>query len=224
MTRVADAVAAVFGAAAPQARAYAHLLATTGIERGLIGPREAGRIWERHLFNCAAIAELIPEGERVVDLGSGAGLPGIVLAIRRPDLRVELVEPMQRRCAFLTEVLSVLGLARRVQVVRGRAQDPTVLRQVGGCGIVTARAVAPLERLAGWSLPLLRPDGTVLALKGERAEQEMLAADAGIRRIGGVPEGVRRCDAGSGLAPARVAVIRRAGGGAQRPDEGKGWV
>jgi 16S rRNA (guanine527-N7)-methyltransferase len=205
------AVAAVFGAQAAQARAYADLLCGPGIERGLLGPREAERIWDRHLFNCAAIADLIPPGERVVDVGSGAGLPGLIVAIPRPDLHLDLVEPLERRCTFLCEAVTTLGLADRIRVVRGRADEPDVLVAAGGAGIVTARAVAPLERLMRWTLPLLRPGGRLLAMKGERAGEEMGAARRTAGRLGAVIEGVQECLLPAG-APARVVVVSRMGG------------
>jgi 16S rRNA (guanine527-N7)-methyltransferase len=149
---------------------YADFLASAGIERGMIGPREAGRIWERHLLNSAALCPLIPEGSRVVDLGSGAGLPGIPIAIARPDLEVVLLEPMQRRTRFLADCLEVLGLAN-VEVVRGRAES--------GVGrpadIVVARAVAELSALVRLAAGLLRRDGVLLALKGASAAVELAA-------------------------------------------------
>ena len=124
--------ARVFGARLALAERYAELLASAGVVRGLIGPREAGRIWTRHLLNCAAGRRAVPAGARVVDVGSGAGLPGLALAIRRPDLRVDLVEPLQRRVEFLTEAVAALDLGDRVRVLRGRAEEPRDRRAVGG--------------------------------------------------------------------------------------------
>src|SRR5690625_1728114 len=142
---VPDGAADVFGAGLETARRYATLLAGPGVERGLLGPREVDRLWERHLLNCAVLAEVVESGERVVDIGSGAGLPGLALAIARPDLTVTLVEPLLRRSTFLGEAVAELGLP--VAVVRGRAEDAVVLAEVGGADAVTSRAVAPLDRL-----------------------------------------------------------------------------
>ncbi|MCH1865699.1 16S rRNA (guanine(527)-N(7))-methyltransferase RsmG [Nocardioides sp. CFH 31398] len=160
----------VFGDRTALAAAYAELLATAGVERGLIGPRETARLWDRHLLNSAVLAEAVPEGSHVVDVGSGAGLPGIPLAIARPDLRVTLLEPLERRTVFLTEVCADLGLDT-VSVVRGRAEDHAHEM----ADVVTSRAVAPLPRLLTWSLPLARVGGQVLALKGSRASEEVRA-------------------------------------------------
>lgn len=159
----------IFGDALPVAERYTAFLAGSGVERGLIGPREVERLWDRHVLNCAVLAELIPASAEVIDVGSGAGLPGVVLAIVRPDLSVTLVEPLLRRTVFLQECVDLLALPN-VTVRRARAE------QIVGeysADIVTARAVAPLERLAGWALPLLRPQGELLALKGERAAAEL---------------------------------------------------
>src|SRR4051812_18270942 len=165
------AAAAVFGDRLPLAVRYAKLLAGAGVERGLLGPRETPRLWERHLLNCAGLTELIEPGQQVLDVGSGAGLPGIVLAIRRPDLQVVLVEPLLRRATFLTEAVEELGLAN-VSVRRARAED---LAGVISAPVVVARAVAPVDRLGAWTLPLLLPGGRLLALKGEAAEGELAA-------------------------------------------------
>ena len=153
----------MFGAAYERAVAFAELLAGAGTERGVIGPREVPRLWARHLLNSAVIGELVPAGARVIDVGSGAGLPGVPLALARPDVEVVLLEPLARRVAFLEE--AVAGLAN-VSVVRGRAEEGHTRRALGLADVVTARAVAPLDRLAGWCLPLVKPGGTLLALKG----------------------------------------------------------
>jgi 16S rRNA (guanine527-N7)-methyltransferase len=174
------AAAALFGPALPAAVRYAALLAGPGVERGLIGPAEAARIWDRHLLNCAVVAELVPGSGLIADLGSGAGLPGIVLALLRPGCDVLLVEATTRRAAFLTECLAELGLAR-VQVLRGRAEDLT--REVSA-DVVTARAVAPLGKLAGWAVGLCRPGGTVLAIKGAGARDEVDRARPELSRLG----------------------------------------
>lgn len=183
------AVRAAFGDATERAEQYVRLLATEGTVRGLIGPREVPRLWDRHLLNSVALAPLVPAGARVVDVGSGAGLPGIPLALARPDLTVTLLEPLARRVTFLEECVDVLGLAN-ITVVRGRAEEGPVVRSLGGADVVTARAVAPLEKLAGWCVPLLRPGGQLLALKGSAAAEELAAAglaDAVLTEIGDPP-------------------------------------
>jgi 16S rRNA (guanine527-N7)-methyltransferase len=166
------------------AHRYAERLAGDGVLRGLIGPREADRLWERHLLNSAVLTDLLPAAARVVDVGTGAGLPGIPMAIRRPDLRVDLVEPMQRRVNFLREVVAELDLAGTVRVVRGRADDPEVVRSVGAADWVVARAVAPLDRLVRWCLPLLSVSGRLLALKGVGAADEAAQHEAAVREVG----------------------------------------
>jgi len=191
----------VFGPAVDAAAEYARLLATEGTVRGMIGPREVPRLWERHLLNSAAIASLVPVGARVVDVGSGAGLPGIPLALARPDLTVTLLEPLARRVAFLTECVHRLGL-KRVTVVRGRAEEGPIRRQLGGADVVTARAVAPLDKLAGWCLPLLRPGGLLLAMKGSTAAAELAAT-------GPLPGAADALLTQAGDPPATVIVVTR---------------
>lgn len=153
----------------PLAVRYAELLATDGVVRGLIGPREAPRLWDRHLLNCAALGEAIPADCEVCDIGSGAGLPGLVLAIARPDLRLTLVEPLLRRTTFLREVVETLGLTS-VEVLRGRAED---LHGRRSFDVVTSRAVAPLGRLLRWSMPLVAPEGALIAMKGSSIQDEI---------------------------------------------------
>jgi len=191
----------VFGPAVDAAAEYARLLATEGTVRGMIGPREVPRLWERHLLNSAAIASLVSVGARVVDVGSGAGLPGIPLALARPDLTVTLLEPLARRVAFLTECVRRLGL-ERVTVVRGRAEEGPIRRQLGGADVVTARAVAPLDKLAGWCLPLLRPGGLLLAMKGSTAAAELAAT-------GPLPGAADALLTQAGDPPATVIVVTR---------------
>jgi 16S rRNA (guanine527-N7)-methyltransferase len=171
---------AVFGDAIELAQRYAELLATDGVTRGLIGPRETSRLWDRHLLNCAVVAEWLPESGELVDIGSGAGLPGIVLAMLRPGLHVLLLEPLLRRSVFLEECVSALGL-QNATVVRSRAED----KAVAGirADVVTARAVAPLDRLVGWAAALLRPGGELLAIKGQAAEAELAAARPVLSRL-----------------------------------------
>ena len=147
---------------------YVDILASDGVDRGLIGPRELGRLWERHILNSAALAQLIHSGSSVVDVGSGAGLPGIPIAVLRPDLKVTLLEPLLRRSTFLTQIVDDLGLRSRVRVVRARAED-----HGDRYGVVVARALAPLEKLLGWTNPLRTPGGTILALKGQGASEEV---------------------------------------------------
>jgi 16S rRNA (guanine527-N7)-methyltransferase len=195
----------VFGAGLDQARAYAELLAGPGVEWGLIGPREVDRLWERHILNSAAPAELIEHGARVVDVGSGAGLPGIPIAIARPDLRITLLEPMLRRTEFLKTVVETLGLP--VDVVRGRAEEPAVREQLADADAVLSRAVARLDKLARWSLPLLRPGGRMLALKGDRADEEVVAARTAMHALGAVDVRVVRC--GSSPDETTVVVVTR---------------
>lgn len=203
-----QSAAGIFGAGIGRAVAYAELLATDGTVRGLLGPREVPRLWDRHLLNSAVIAELIPPAARVVDAGSGAGLPGIPLALARPDLAVTLLEPLARRHAFLVECVERLGLTTAT-VLRGRAEEGPVRRAVGGADVVTARAVAPLDRLAGWCLPLLRPGGLLLALKGDTAADELAAARPALTRAGAAAAEVVRCGAGTVDPPATVVVVTR---------------
>jgi len=175
----------VFSRALPLAEEFADLLATEATVRGLIGPREVPRLWERHLLNCAVVTELMPQGASVCDIGSGAGLPGIVLAIRRPDLSVTLLEPLLRRTTFLELAVSRMALDN-VAVHRGRAEEmQRDAEWAGGFDVVTSRAVAPMERLAGWSLPLVRPGGLFLAMKGSSAQAELDASARVLRRLGG---------------------------------------
>lgn len=163
----------------PLAERYAELLATEGVVRGLIGPREAPRLWDRHLLNCAVLADELPRDATVCDIGSGAGLPGLVLAIVRPDLALTLVEPLLRRTTFLSEVVDELGLGH-VEVVRGRADDLHGRRTFD---VVTSRAVAPLERLLGWSMPLVAPSGSLVAMKGSTIADEIAEAMPLLRRL-----------------------------------------
>jgi 16S rRNA (guanine527-N7)-methyltransferase len=161
----------VFGTHFDQASRYVDILSSRGIEWGLIGPRERERLWDRHVLNSVALADLIPQGSAVADIGSGAGLPGIPLAIARPDLQVDLVEPLLRRATFLTQAVDELGITDRVRVVRVRAEDHRETYD-----LVVARALAPLDRLIRWCDPLRSPGGTILALKGRSADEELSAA------------------------------------------------
>ena len=151
-------------------RAYAEFLTSAGIERGLIGPREGERIWERHIFNCLPVTQLLPEGASLFDIGSGAGLPGIVIALARPDLKVTLIEPLERRVEFLNEAVAAIATGGvEIAVIRGRAQDVKK-----SADFVTARAVAPMEKLKKISWHMVKTGGSLLAMKGESAATEMV--------------------------------------------------
>ncbi|NYG54162.1 16S rRNA (guanine(527)-N(7))-methyltransferase RsmG [Nocardioides perillae] len=157
----------------PLVEEYAALLADDAVVRGLIGPREVPRLWERHLLGCAVVGDALrPTDRTLVDLGSGAGLPGLVLALRHPALAVTLVEPLLRRTTFLGAVVESLGLDN-VRVVRGRAED---LHGHEVFDVVTSRAVAPLPRLLGWSMPLVAPTGRLVVMKGARVHDEVVEA------------------------------------------------
>jgi 16S rRNA (guanine527-N7)-methyltransferase len=168
------------------------------VDRGLIGPREAPRLWERHLINCALLTGAIPASATVCDVGSGAGLPGLVLAIARPDLHITLVEPLLRRVAFLNEAVAALGLAS-VRVERARAEDAH-----GSFDVVTARAVAPLRRLLDWTMPLVAPHGVLLAMKGASLEAELAGAVDVLERLGCAPAEILAL----GVPPFTTRVLR----------------
>jgi 16S rRNA (guanine527-N7)-methyltransferase len=205
----------VFGDALPVAERYVEFLAGPGVERGLIGPREVERLWDRHILNCAVLTELVPAGADLIDVGSGAGLPGVVLATMRADLSVTLLEPLLRRTVFLQECVDLLGLPN-VTVRRARAEE--VVGEYAA-DVVTARAVAPLERLARWALPLLRPGGELLALKGERAAAELEEAQPVLEKFG-----VRAAEVlhvGSGKVDPPTTVVRAVAGHIPRPQAGR---
>jgi 16S rRNA (guanine527-N7)-methyltransferase len=176
----------------------------------VIGPREPERIWSRHLINCAVVAELFGQHDRVVDVGSGAGLPGIALAVRRPDLRVDLVEPLLRRVEFLHDAVATLGLGEQVRVLRGRAEDPAIVEAAGAASWVTARAVAPLDRLVKWCLPLLAADGRLALLKGASAAEEIETHRHALARVGAGDTMIVRCGAGLGVPEVTVVTLSRA--------------
>lgn len=176
-----QAAAAIFGARLDLAERYVEHLATSGMERGLLGPREVPRLWGRHVLNCAVVADLIASNAAVADVGSGAGLPGLTLAIARPDLKLTLIEPLERRVNWLNEVVTDLGLDN-VRVLRSRAE--LAVGKVSA-DVVTARAVSALVSLAGITIPLLNGHGEVLAIKGRSAAEEIEKAAKTIRKLGG---------------------------------------
>ncbi|MFC8730955.1 16S rRNA (guanine(527)-N(7))-methyltransferase RsmG [Luteimicrobium sp. NPDC057192] len=187
-TEAIDAAPGYFGAAFDAVSRFAERLAVEGEERGLIGPRELNRIWSRHIYNSAAVVPYLPSDGVIADLGSGAGLPGIVIAAMLPDAEVLLVEPMERRCTWLSEMREHLGLTN-VEVKRGRAEE---FHGAFEADAVTARAVAALDKLARMSLPLVRPGGELVVLKGRNVEREVPAARKVLRRFGaGEPEILR---------------------------------
>lgn len=198
-----------FGSAWPAIEGFHALLRDQGVLRGLVGPREVSRLWERHLVNSAAVVPFLPETGTIVDVGSGAGLPGVVVAAMRPDAEVVLLEPMERRTDWLSEVVETLGLSN-ARVLRGRAED-----QVGllAADAVTARAVAALDKLYGWTLPLLAVGGRLVALKGGRAQQEAEDAATVGEALGGGPPEIRVAPTLPGLDPTSVVLVTRTNAG-----------
>lgn len=192
----------MFGDAVPRVERYAELLAGAGVERGVLGPNEVPRLWERHLLNSAVIAELVPRPCSLVDLGSGAGLPGIVLALLLPDCEVVLLEPALRRAAFLEECVAELALGN-ARVVRARAEQ---MAGTLAADVVTARAVAPIDRLAALALGLLKPGGILLAVKGAKAAAETRDAERALSRLGVLDVAV--LTAGSGKVDPPATVVR----------------
>jgi 16S rRNA (guanine527-N7)-methyltransferase len=199
-----EAIAAeqIFGNRLDLAKRYVEHLATSGIERGLIGPREVPRLWSRHVLNCAVVAELIDDGARVADVGSGAGLPGLCLAIARPDLYLTLIEPLERRVVWLEEVVMDLGLDN-VEIIRARAEQAV---EKVDCDVVTARAVSALNTLAPLTIPLLGGTGELLAIKGRSAEDEISRAAKTIKKLGGIQTEV--LTAGAGILSEPTTVVR----------------
>jgi 16S rRNA (guanine527-N7)-methyltransferase len=165
---VTDPTEELFGQRYPAAVRYVQILGSRGLEWGLIGPREVDRLWERHVLNSVALSQLIPQGSTLVDVGSGAGLPGIPLAILRPDLEITLLEPLLRRSAFLAQAVDELGITGQARVVRARAEE-----HGDTYDIVASRALAPLGRLLQWCAPIRSDAGVILALKGRTAADEV---------------------------------------------------
>ncbi|BDX35345.1 ribosomal RNA small subunit methyltransferase G [Mycobacterium antarcticum] len=204
-----EAANALFGDRLDTAAEYAALLAGAGIERGLIGPGEVERLWDRHILNSGVIGELLVAGERIADVGSGAGLPGIPLALARPDVHITLVEPLLRRADFLAEAVELLGLP--ITVIRGRAEERSVRDAAGDIDVVTSRAVASLDKLTRWCLPLLRPGGRMLAMKGERAGAEIEEHRRAMSSLGAVDVKVMECGVNYLTPPVTVVMAVRGG-------------
>lgn len=207
----------LFGDRLELAERFTEMLADQGVERGLIGPREVDRLWERHVLNCALMVEAIDPSVRILaDVGSGAGLPGVVLAIARPDLQITLIETMQRRTDWLTEVNETLALG--LEVVRARAEE---LKGTRSFDAVTARAVAALDKLAKWTLPLVADGGELLAMKGSSVRAEIEKAAPVLKRLGGVDPRIQICGSGEVEVPTTVVRVRRAAP-AQRKGDRRG--
>ncbi|MET0819362.1 MAG: 16S rRNA (guanine(527)-N(7))-methyltransferase RsmG [Aeromicrobium sp.] len=191
----------MFASHLPTAERYAELLATEGVVRGLIGPREVPRLWDRHIMNSAVVAPRVPAGATVADVGTGAGLPGLVWAIVRPDIHMTLIEPLLRRTSFLEEAVADLGLSN-VHVLRRRAEDVDQTFDV-----VTARAVAALDKLGRWCMPLVEPGGVMLAMKGRSASEEVESAASTLHRLGATSIVVATYD--NGEVPTTVVEVTR---------------
>ncbi|MCP1411619.1 16S rRNA (guanine(527)-N(7))-methyltransferase RsmG [Paenarthrobacter sp. A20] len=197
-----EAAEKIFGERLDLAKRYVEHLATSGTERGLIGPREIPRLWSRHVLNCAVIESAIAMDSHVADVGSGAGLPGLCLAIARPDLELTLIEPLERRVIWLQEVVDDLGLDN-VTIMKTRAELAVGMVDAD---VVTARAVSALSNLAGLTIPLLNGRGEVVAIKGRSAAEEIEKAKKVIRKLGGVETSVVVC--GQELLEEPTTVVR----------------
>ncbi|MFJ3957308.1 16S rRNA (guanine(527)-N(7))-methyltransferase RsmG [Arthrobacter sp. NPDC090010] len=200
--RELQAAEQIFGTRLGLAERYVGHLATSGIERGLLGPREVPRLWSRHVLNCAVIESCIPQAATVADVGSGAGLPGLCLAIARPDLSLTLIEPLERRCIWLQEVVDDLGLDN-VTVWRGRAEAAVGLTDFS---VVTARAVSALDKLARLTLPLLQGNGELVAIKGRSAQDEIENAQKVLKKLRAVETEILSC--GDELLEEPTTVVR----------------
>lgn len=205
---IPDAAKEIFDERIDVARRYAQWLETAGIQRGLIGPREIPRIWGRHILNSAVLGEVIEDGQRVIDVGSGAGLPGIPLAIARPRVKVQLLEPLLRRTKFLEEVVADIQLDN-VEVHRGRAEEKPIIRELSGADVVTSRAVASLGKLCAWSLPLAKVGGAMKALKGSSVTEEIERDAQEINKAGGGSREVVELGAGLLEEPTFAVIITR---------------
>lgn len=194
-----------FGEGWAAVSAFHSMLVTDGVLRGLVGPREVSRLWERHLINSLAPVPFLPTSGRVIDVGSGAGFPGVILAAVMPQVEFVLLEPMERRAAWLTEVVAATGLTN-VEVQRGRAEELAGRLVADG---VTARAVAPLDRLYGWTLPLLRAGGVLVALKGGKAAEEIVAGAGVARSLGASPARLELVEPAPGAEATAVVVVTR---------------
>lgn len=203
-----ELVERIFGANADKARRYHRYLAEEATVRGLIGPRETPKLWDRHILNSAILGSAIAKDCTVVDIGTGAGLPGIPLAMARPDLKVILVEPLLRRTTFLEEVVEGLELSN-VTVVRGRAEDKNVLETVGQVDVATSRAVAPLGKLCRWSLPLVKSGGVMVALKGSTAAEEIERDSKIITKAKGINPKVVEIGTDVLTTPTHVVIVKK---------------
>lgn len=206
--RALESAASMFGERLPLAQRYRELLATDGVDHGLIGPREVERLWSRHIMNSAVISERIADGAVVTDIGSGAGLPGLPLAIARPDLIMTLVEPLERRADFLRGFVEATGLS--VTVVRGRAEEPATIAAGGMADVVTSRAVASIDKLARWSTPLIRVGGKMMPIKGASASDEVAKHAKALAKAGLVDAQVLSCGVGLLETPTTVVELTKA--------------
>ncbi len=204
------ALLSLYPFAEEQLKSYVDILASRGLAWGLLGPREGDKLWARHVANSTALVDVVPEGVHVADVGSGAGLPGLPLAIVRPDLRIALLEPLERRVEFLEQAVNELGLADRVRVVRARAEDYELgIDRPATFDVVTCRAVAPLRRLLQWTTRLFLPDGALIALKGRSAEDEVRKAASLLSKLR-LDAQVLELSLGAGLEGTRAIRVCRA--------------